>query len=107
MAEIEPVQTHEYVPGKLADVLQFLKRTRDELRTLRKVRVFRDRLLVIDVNGDAFEVRGLGYPDDDLVAVLDVLNTAYKRESIHQPTAAEYKEFKTGRRYAWAADRVM
>jgi len=107
MAEIDPLQTHDYNAGQLDQALAFLKRTRDELRTLRKVRVFRDRLLVIDVNGDAFEVRGLGYPDRDVVAVLDVLNTAYKRDAIHQPADAEYKEFKTGRRYAWAADRVM
>ena len=33
--------------------------------------------------------------------------TAYKRELIHDETDQPYKEFKTGRRYAWAADRVM
>ena len=28
-------------------------------------------------------------------------------QSIHDPIDAPYKEFKTGRRYPWAADRVM
>ena len=99
--------SHTYQPGEVADVLEFLKRTRSELRMLRLVRVWRDRMEVLDVNGDAFEIRGLGYPDADVVAVLDNINTAFKRELIHEPTDEPYKEFKTGRRYAWAADRVM
>ena len=99
--------SHEYQSGKVQDSLEFLKRTRSELRMLRKVRVFRDRLHVIDINGDYFEILGLGYPDPDVVPVLDNVNTAYKRELIHKETDDEFKEFKTGRRYAWAADRVM
>ncbi len=74
---------------------------------LRKVRVWPDRLHVIDINGDAFEITGVGYKDADVVALLDHVNTAYKRNLIHEPTEDEFKEFKTGRRYAWAADRVM
>jgi hypothetical protein len=96
-----------YEPGQLNDVLEFLKRTRSELRMLRKAYVFRDKVQVIDVNGDWFEVVGVGYPDADVVPVLDAVNTAFNRETIHKPTEDEYKEFKTGRRYTWAADRVM
>jgi hypothetical protein len=107
MADLRIVQTHELSAGRLNEVFDFLKRTRDELRMLRKVHVFPERLLVIDVNGDAFEVRGIGYSHADAPAVLDVLNTVYNRQTLSQPTDAEYKEFKTGRRYAWAADRVM
>jgi hypothetical protein len=71
------------------------------------VRVWPDRLRVYDVNGDAFEIRGLGYAQPEVIDVLDVINTAYKRESIHNPIGGEFKEFKTGRRYNWAQDRVM
>ena len=107
MSQIEPIASFAYTAGKVQDVLEFLKRTRSELRMLRKVRVYRDRLLVIDINGDAFEVQGLGYSEKDIVPVLNTVNTAYKRELIHEEATGEYKEFKTGRRYAWAADRVM
>ena len=41
--------------------LQFLKRTRAELRSLRHARVGPDWLHVIDINRDVFEVRGVGY----------------------------------------------
>jgi hypothetical protein len=35
------------------------------------------------------------------------VNTVYNRDTIHDPIAEPYKEFKTGRRYPWAQDRVM
>lgn len=107
MAEPDPRATHDFQPGRLDAALDFLKRTRSELRTLRKVRIFRDRLEVFDVNGDRFAIRGAGYPDADVVPLLDAVNAVYKRETIHDPVEDDYKEFKTGRRYAWAADRVM
>ncbi len=103
----EPVAVHEFDPQKPDLAIQFLKRTRSELRTLRKVRVSTDTVRIYDVNRAFFEIRGLGYPDEQVIPVLDHLNAAYKRELIHEPTAAADKEFLTGRRYPWAADRVM
>jgi hypothetical protein len=103
----EPLASHEFVPGGLDAVLEFLKRTRSELRSLRKVRVWKDRVQVIDVNKDYFEIRGLGYGDPDVVPVLRNINTAFDPQKIHEPTALDYKEFDTGRRHCWAEDRVM
>ncbi len=102
-----PLATHDYSPDGLDAALEFLKRTRAELRTLRKVRVWKDRLHVIDVNKDCFEVRGVGYPDADVVPLLRAVNTAFDPTKIHEPTEREYKEFDTGRRHPWAEDRVM
>jgi len=101
----EPLATHDFVA--LDAALEFLKRTRSELRSLRRVRVWKDRLQIFDVNGDYFEVRGIGYPDADIVALLRAINTAFDPDTIHQPVAQEYKEFATGRRHTWAEDRVM
>jgi hypothetical protein len=102
-----PIATHDYTPGALDSALGFVKRTRAELRTLRKVRIWRDRLQIIDVNKDCFEIRGIGYLDADIVALLKGVNAAYNPETIHEPTDADYKEFDTGRRHPWAEDRVM
>jgi len=102
-----PRATHDYVPGGLDAALEFLKRTRNELRTLRTVRVWKDYLHIIDVNHDYFEVRGLGYKDADVVPLLRNLNTAFNPETIHNDIDAEYKEFGAGNRYPWAYDRVM
>jgi hypothetical protein len=101
-----PLATHDYSSGGLAAALEFLKRTRSELRTLRSVRVWRDRLHVVDVNKDFFELRGVGYLDPDVVPLLQNLNTAFNPETIHHETA-DCKEFGAGKRYPWAYDRVM
>jgi hypothetical protein len=102
----DPLETHAYA-GDIDLALEFLKRTRWELRALRKVHVFRDKLHVLDVNGDYFEVSGIGYPDPDIGALLRAVNTAFDPQTIHDPAAGDYKEFFTGRRHAWAEDRVM
>jgi len=102
-----PLATHIYTAGGLPDVLEFLKRTRAELRMLRCVRVWKDRLHILDVNHDYFEVAGLGYGEADIIPVLLNLNTAFNPETIHNEIAAEYKEFGTGKCHPWAHDRVM
>lgn len=102
-----PLATHDHVAGELSPTFEFLKRTRWELRFLRKARVWTDRFQIIDVNGDAFEVRGVGYPDTDVVPLLRAVNTAFDPQTIHDPTDQPFKEFDTGRRHTWAEDRVM
>jgi hypothetical protein len=103
----EPLAHFDYAPDRLDDALRFLKRTRSEMRELRKVRVWRDRYEVIDVNNDVFEIRNLGYLMADIIPVLDAVNAVYRPDRIHEETQQDFKEFKTGRRYPWAADRVM
>ncbi len=89
------------------EVQAFLKRAWNELRTLRCVRVWPDRFRVYDVNGDCFEVTGVGYSDPQIHLLLDAVYAAYDRDAIGDPIDAPYKEFLTGRRYPWAQDRVM
>lgn len=103
----EPLAVHEFIQGGLEAALEFLKRTRSELRTLRKVQVWKDRFHIIDVNKDYFAIRGIGYGDADIVPLLRNINTAFNPKTIHEPTDLEYKEFDTGRRHPWAEDRVM
>jgi hypothetical protein len=103
----DPLASHDYTPGGIEAALEFLKRTRWELRSLRKVRVWTDRLQILDVNGDYFEVRGVGYPHPEIVPLLRAVNTAFDPLTIHNPTDQEYKELATGRRHPWAEDRVM
>jgi hypothetical protein len=102
-----PLATHDFTPGDLHASQEFVKRTRWELRELWMVRVWRDRYQMIDVNKDLFEIRGIGYPDEDIVPLLRMVNAAFDPATIHDPTDAEYKEFLTGRRFPWAHDRVM
>jgi hypothetical protein len=102
-----PLAAYDYSPGSLESALEFLKRTRSELRTLRKVRIWKDKLHIIDVNKDYFEIRGIGYTEPDIIPILRNINTAFDPQTIHVPIASEYKEYDTGRRHPWAEDRVM
>jgi len=103
----EPLATHDFADGGVETAIAFFRRTRNELRMLRRVRVSTGWVRLFDVNGDFFELRGLGYADADVVPVLKSFDTPFNPETIHVPIAGPYKEFKTGRRYPWAADRVM
>jgi hypothetical protein len=103
----DPLAIHEYTAGGQDAAIAFLKRTRAELRELRRVRLWKDRMQVIDINKDAFEIRGIGYADVDVVPLLRMINAAFNPQTLHTPTDAEYKEYDTGRRYTWAHDRVM
>ncbi len=107
MKELEPKASLRYHPGRLDEALAFLKRAWEELRVLRCVRVWQDRFRVYDINGDCFEIEGVGYPDADIMPLLDAVYAAYRPDSIHEPFAGPYKEYRTGRRYPWARDRVM
>jgi hypothetical protein len=102
-----PKAIHTHVPGGGEATIVFLKRTRAELRNLRKVRIWKDKFHIIDINKDYFEVQGIGYSDADIVPLLRMINAAYNPATLHDPTDAEYKEFDTGRRHCWAEDRVM
>src|SRR5438067_5177797 len=96
----EPLATFDFAPGKLAEALEFLKRTRWELRQLRRVHVYKDKLQIFDVNKDYFEVRGVGYADADVVPLLRMVNAAFDPRTLHEPTGGDFKEFDTGRRHA-------
>jgi hypothetical protein len=102
-----PHATHDFAAGDTNATLEFLKRTRWELRELRKVRVYTDRLQIFDINGDFFEIRGVGYTDADIIPLLRAINTAFDPQTIHAPIPGDHKEFLTGRRHPWAHDRVM
>jgi hypothetical protein len=103
----EPKASHDFRDGGVDAAIAFFRRTRNELRILRLVRVSTDWVRLFDVNGDYFELRGLGYLNAEVVPVLKSFDTPFNPETIHVPHAGPYKEFKTGRRYPWAADRVM
>lgn len=100
-------EVHQFGEEGVPGALEFLKQVNWQLRTLRKVRVWPDRLQVFDVNGDYLEVAGVGYPQPEIVPLLQAVCTVFDPQSIHEPIEGEYKELLTGRRHPWAEDRVM
>ena len=107
MNQQQPLASYDYAASIMQHPWNRRLNFSSVLRMLRFVRVWPDCFRLYDINGDCFEIRGLGFEHEDIVPVLDHVNTAYKRELIHAPTRREYKEFETGRRRPWAQDRVM
>ena len=89
-----PKATHEF--HDLPAALDFLKRTRWELRSLRRAHVWSDRLQVFDVNGDYFEVRGVGYAHDEIAPLLRAVNAAFDPDD--DPPAAAGRIPRAGHR---------
>tara|TARA_B100000029_G_C17465157_1_gene920008 strand:+ start:254 stop:580 length:327 start_codon:yes stop_codon:yes gene_type:complete len=102
-----PRASYNYADGTLEESLVFLKRIRSELSIPKKVQVWPDRFGVFDVNGEWFEVLGIGYLSPEITELLDAVNAVYRKDSIAKPFSREFKEFPTGKRYAWGVDRVM
>lgn len=101
------VASYHYQSGTLEAALDFLKRARWDLRTLRKVRLWRDHVHILDINGDGLEVTGIGYQHSEVKLLIQAVNAAFDPKTIHESTNQEYKELDTGRRHPWAEDRVM
>jgi hypothetical protein len=72
-----------------------------------RVRVERDRTLILDINADAFVVEGLTFGDENLIAILDALGAAFNPQEVRRlrPDAATPREFALGRAWAWGAER--
>ena len=103
-----PLATHDYTPGGLEAALEFLKRTRTELRMLR-TGCASGRTAFTSSTSTRISSRcaASATRDADIVPLLQNLNTAFNPETIHNEIDAEYKEFGAGKRYPWAHDRVM
>ena len=85
------------LPGAVARAArEFVKRTYAELRLLRKVRVWKDKLHIIDVNKDYFEIRGIGYPDADNRP--DHVSRSCRSDPGLPGAAAERREHRSGDR---------
>jgi hypothetical protein len=91
------------------ELIQFLRREMDKLRSLRKVVISLKETIVSDVNGDRMEFPGLTYGNPVLEELLRELGVVFNRQTLHNPaaTANGVKEFLLTARWTWGHDRVL
>ena len=99
-------RSHRYDPNEPDVVRRILLAQRRAFNMANRVRVERDRTLILDINADPFVVEGLTFGDENLIAVLDALGAAFNPQEVRQlrPDAAP-REFALGRAWAWGAER--
>jgi hypothetical protein len=104
--EPEPVAVYT---GSLDDtpaLIQFFRREKDRLRSLRKLVISPERTVLWDVNRDRLEFPGLTYGAPALEALLRELGVVFQPQAVRDP-AARVTEFDLSVRHPWGEDRVM
>jgi len=91
------------------ELIQFLRREMTRLRALRRLRISREKTVVLDVNGDGIEFPGLTYGCSALEELLRELGVIFTPQALHDPDATPggVKEFRLSARHPWGEDRVM
>ena len=91
------------------ELIQFLRREEDKLRSLRKLVIDREKTAVYDVNGDGIEFPQLTYGCQALEELLRELGVVFNSQTLHDPNATPggSKEFPLTARWTWGHDRVL
>ena len=91
------------------ELIQFLRREMTGLRSLRRLRISREKTIVLDVNGDGIEFPGLTYGCAALEDLLRELGVIFTPQTLHNPdsTPGGVKEFRLSARWPWGEERVM
>ena len=96
-------------PNDTHELIQWLRREMTHLRALRRLRISREKTVVLDVNGDGVEFPGLTYGCETLDELLRELGVIFTPKTLHNPDATPggVKEFRLSARHPWGQDRVM
>ena len=91
------------------ELIQFLRSEMNRLRALRRLRITREKTVVMDVNGEGVEFPGLTYGSPSLDILLRELGVIFTPRTLHDPDAVPggVKEFRLSARHPWGEDRVM
>ena len=104
-------RTYPYDPCEVDVVRQILLAQRRGFNTANRVRVERGekggRTVIIDINKDEFAVEGLGFGDENLIALLERLGAGFNPQELRRLTPDEPgpREFALSRAWAWGAER--
>ena len=101
------VRCYRYDPSRPDEIRQILLAQRRGYNMANRVRIEGGRTSIIDINGDALVVQGLGYGDANLVTLLERLGAAFDPQALRQLTAADevIREYKLSRAWAWGSER--
>jgi len=85
------------------ELIQFVRREVDNLKTLRKLIVSRERTVLQDVNGNGIEFPGLTYGCAALSRLLQEFGVVFPSKILHDPNATPngIREFDLSACWTW------
>ena len=88
--------------------LQFVRQNRETFRALRRVVLGPERSEVIDINGDALTISGLGWKTQGVGRLLHGLGASFDPSTVNNPPlSGEAKEYSIVKGDPWGQDRVL
>lgn len=72
-----------------------------------RITVTADEVVIYDINGDAFHVRGLGYGDEVLISLLHNAGAAFDPRQLRKVKKSDpdTREYEVHRAWAWGEER--
>ena len=90
------------------EALRVFKVERYEIRALRRVRVGAKHVIVIDINGDALRIDGIGAEDPEITDFLKMAGASYDPTTVHDTLPNDdLREYEVVRADPWGHDRVL
>ena len=96
-------------PENADELIRFVRREIDNLRSLRKLVISRQETVLYDINKDGITFPGLTYGSAALEPLLHELGVVFAAQTLHNPdaTPSGVKEFDLSARAPWGEERVM
>jgi len=100
-------RTYHYDRKEPDVVRRMLVMQRRGFNTANRARIESGRTSIIDINGDAFVIEGLGYGDENFIVLLQCLGASFHPKTLRElgPDEATVREFALGRAWAWGEER--
>ena len=101
------IKVYRYTRAEPDAVRQILKAQRRGFNTANRVRIERDRTIILDINKDPFTIEGLGFGDPNLLALLGALGASCDPQEVQRlDKSSPPREFSLSRAWAWGAERT-
>lgn len=96
-----------YDAGNAEVVREILVAQRRGFNTANRVVIEPGRVLILDINGDAFTVEGLSYGDANLIELMHRLAATFDPQQLAAVPAGDprRREYQLTRAWAWGAER--
>ncbi len=90
------------------DALKFIRQNRAGFRVFRRVVLEPGRTAVVDINGDALTIEGVGWKTEGIARLLHGMGASFDPSRVNEPPlSGDSKEYEIVRGDPWGQDRDL